>query len=724
MQTGAAWILDFDLIAQGNSDQSLVGSFELNDIVAARPTPTTGIGSWQTNTATAEGPNAISGSAAVDSDAGDRTTRCHVHVLGIQRGERIRCVSTPPSNCWGRSMAGFKVGSSKVGSADTIGLAPTPVGFVSLLYLGVGGAGVETTASHATSGALASQAATIAGTSTHLTLHTSTGALSAQSATISGTAAHVHATSGALASQAATVAGTSTHLTLHTSTGALSSQAATVSGTAAHQHAATGALSAQASTVAGSSAHLTLHTSTGALVSGDATSTGSATHGAGHDTTGALSAGAATISGAAVHPHTTTGALAAAAAEIAGASVHSTGAVGFYSLMVMGVGGAGVGVDTTHPASGALSSDAASIAGTSVHLALHATSGALNADAAAIAGAATRTTIGQAISVWGRTTNHPGRGPFSTGRFYVQRAESYVFGANTHPTSGALSADASTVAGTAAHLTLHTTIGALSAQAAAIAGTATHLTLHATSGALASAAASIAGSAEHTADATHDTSGALSAQDATIAGTAAHLTLHATSGALAADSAAISGTAIHPHVASGALASDASTLAGTAERGDGTHDCTGALQAQDASMTGEASILALFSQVHGFEMGGDEPRPKRRNLVTILPDTPRKTITKRDVDHRVFEKAREQALKLISESALEHATNIRTQPVRYAAVRTALKPISKALGGWDWVTVYQRMYDDALREQIKAELAYLDQMNEEDEIIALLLENS
>lgn len=69
----AAWILDFDLISQGNSDQSLVGSFELNDIVAARPTPTTGIGSWQTNTATAEGPNAISGSAAVDSDAGGRT---------------------------------------------------------------------------------------------------------------------------------------------------------------------------------------------------------------------------------------------------------------------------------------------------------------------------------------------------------------------------------------------------------------------------------------------------------------------------------------------------------------------------------------------------------------------------------------------------------------------------------------------------------------------------
>lgn len=69
----AAWFLDFNLVAQGNSDQSLAGTWLLTDIVAARPTPTTGIGSWQTNNATAEGPPAFSGAAAVDSDAGDRT---------------------------------------------------------------------------------------------------------------------------------------------------------------------------------------------------------------------------------------------------------------------------------------------------------------------------------------------------------------------------------------------------------------------------------------------------------------------------------------------------------------------------------------------------------------------------------------------------------------------------------------------------------------------------
>jgi len=68
-----AWFLEFNLVAQGNADQSMYGHFQLNDLVAARPTPTTGIGSWQTNTATAESPPAMAGAAAVDSDAADRT---------------------------------------------------------------------------------------------------------------------------------------------------------------------------------------------------------------------------------------------------------------------------------------------------------------------------------------------------------------------------------------------------------------------------------------------------------------------------------------------------------------------------------------------------------------------------------------------------------------------------------------------------------------------------
>ena len=164
-------------------------------------------------------------------------------------------------------------------------------------------------ASHDATGALAADAATLAGTATHLTLHT---------------------TSGALSADAATVAGTATHLTLHTTTGALAADAATVAGAAVHPHTTTGALSADAATVAGTAAHLTLHTTTGALAADAAAVAGSAAHtvpGASHDTDGALSADAATVAGTATHLtlHSTTGALAADAATVSGAAVHGSG---------------------------------------------------------------------------------------------------------------------------------------------------------------------------------------------------------------------------------------------------------------------------------------------------------------------------------------------------------------------------------------------------------------
>jgi len=67
-----AYFLEFDIVAQANNDQSMHGHWLLNDLVAVKVTPTAGIGDWQTNTTTAEGPPAFGGSAAVDSDAGNR----------------------------------------------------------------------------------------------------------------------------------------------------------------------------------------------------------------------------------------------------------------------------------------------------------------------------------------------------------------------------------------------------------------------------------------------------------------------------------------------------------------------------------------------------------------------------------------------------------------------------------------------------------------------------
>jgi hypothetical protein len=138
--------------------------------------------------------------------------------------------------------------------------------------------------SHAASGALASDAATIAGTAAHLTLHTSTGALASDEAAIAGTAAHLtlHTTEGALASDAAVIAGTADHAAggEHPTEGALSSDAAAIAGTAAHLtlHTTTGALAADAATVAGTATHLLLHTSTGALAAEAATMAGTAVH--------------------------------------------------------------------------------------------------------------------------------------------------------------------------------------------------------------------------------------------------------------------------------------------------------------------------------------------------------------------------------------------------------------------------------------------------------------
>ncbi len=130
----------------------------------------------------------------------------------------------------------------------------------------------------------------------------------------------------------------------------------------------------------------------------------------------------------------------------------------------------------------------------------------------------------------------------------------------THDASGALVADAATLAGTATHLTLHTSSGSLEAQAATVAGSAalTSTGSFSATGSLSADAATLAGTAAHYT--LHTSTGALSADAATIAGTAAHLTLHTATGALVADSASISGVAVHS--GDGAVVETRSTGAG------------------------------------------------------------------------------------------------------------------------------------------------------------------
>lgn len=71
----AAWMIDLILVAQGNSDQALAGSLWLQPLDAARVAPTTG-GPGDlafANTSNRIGTMPFAGSAAVDSDAANRT---------------------------------------------------------------------------------------------------------------------------------------------------------------------------------------------------------------------------------------------------------------------------------------------------------------------------------------------------------------------------------------------------------------------------------------------------------------------------------------------------------------------------------------------------------------------------------------------------------------------------------------------------------------------------
>lgn len=204
----------------------------------------------------------------------------------------------------------------------------------------------------------------------------------------------------------------------------------------------------------------------------------------------------------------------------------------------------------------------------------HPSTGALSAQAASIAGTADHRTL--------HTT---------TGALNAQVAAVSGTAAHQHATTGALSAQAATLAGTAAHLTLHATTGALTAQAATIAGSAAHQ--HATTGALSAQAAAIAGTAAHE----NATAGALTAQAAVIAGTADHRTLHATTGALSSQAGTISGAAQHQHATTGALTAQAATIDGAADHtvAGSTHSTSGALAAQDAAIAGAAAHLTLHT---------------------------------------------------------------------------------------------------------------------------------
>lgn len=81
------WALDILLVAQGNSDQEINGMFS-SSTIAAKTAPTTGRGDIAS---TANLSTGIGGSAAVDSDAGDRTFALTMTMNVANASNEITC---------------------------------------------------------------------------------------------------------------------------------------------------------------------------------------------------------------------------------------------------------------------------------------------------------------------------------------------------------------------------------------------------------------------------------------------------------------------------------------------------------------------------------------------------------------------------------------------------------------------------------------------------------
>ena len=154
--------------------------------------------------------------------------------------------------------------------------------------------------SHASTGLLAGQGASIAGASTRFRQFLSTGNLIGQGASVAGTASrlHIFTSTGVLVGQGGTVAGSAARIAIHLSTGTLVSQGSTIVGasTRFRTFAATGTLIGQG-TASGTAQRFRVFTSTGVLIGQGATVNGVALHSVLHTSAGALVGQGSTIAG-------------------------------------------------------------------------------------------------------------------------------------------------------------------------------------------------------------------------------------------------------------------------------------------------------------------------------------------------------------------------------------------------------------------------------------------
>lgn len=277
--------------------------------------------------------------------------------------------------------------------------------------------------------------------------------------------------------------------------------------------------------------------------------------------------------------------------------------------------------------------------------------------------------------------------------------------AGSFTATGALAADAATLAGTASHLTLHASSGALSAQAATVAGSASHLTLHTSTGALSADAATVAGSASLASAGSFSATGALSSDAATLSGTAVHYTLHTATGAIAADAATLAGTATHLtlHTATGDLAAGSATVAGVA-----VHSGPGAVE-------------------DTRPQGAGRPRRQVRRVVVEI-DGEDFIVNSEEEAIALLDKAKEEAEEVAKVQIQRAAKAAERKPRKVItdARKTLVLPEIKAPGLEEYVSQVlseiQDSYSSAMRTiEVAALLRKRDRDEEDDEEVLMLM---
>jgi len=294
----------------------------------------------------------------------------------------------------------------------------------------------------------------------------------------------------------------------------------------------------------------------------------------------------------------------------------------------------------------------------------------------------------------------------------------------THTTTGVLTGQGSTVAGTAAHIAIHTTTGALTGQGSTVAGSATRFRAFSTSGVLTGQGSVIVGSAVH--NVPHATSGVLTGQGSTIVGAADHqvpgAVTHATTGVLTGQGSTVAGSATRFRAfdTSGALTGQGSTIVGTSAH-IAVHTTTGVLPGQTALINGVASRVLVHDATgiltgQGAVINGVASRPSGKIGGDDAPrgiywqNQPQKKITKSQLSTIIDNSIAEFYDKTIKEAPKSVVKKVAAIVKPFASGPQKIPSVNKI----DWESLQNDI------QAIKSLMALVRPYNDDNEILAIV----